>query len=177
LILLVAGTHEQPFDRVIEGVEEFARSAGKDLFVQYGYSRPPSSSEGSAFISFEEMRTRMTEADTVVTHGGTGSVMLALSLGRTPIVAPRYRRCGEHIDDHQLELVEKLGEKGLIVPFLPEAGEDAVEDGCRRSADRFRTCYDVARKKERLKGESEGTSGEKTIIELLHRFVGDRPLA
>ena len=59
----------------------------------------------------------MTDADVVVTHAGTGSVMLALSLGKIPIVAPRYARLGEHVDDHQHQLVEALVESGLVVPW------------------------------------------------------------
>lgn len=116
MIFLLTGTHEQQFDRVVRAVDEL--ETGEEKVIQYGYSTyRPVSSKSRDFMSFDEVKNHMKQASVVVTHAGTGSVMLALSLGIRPIVAPRYKIHGEHVDDHQLQLVDTLVKDGLVVPF------------------------------------------------------------
>lgn len=76
-------------------------------------------------MNFDEIRENMSRADVVVTHGGTGSIMMALSAGKAPIVAPRYKRFNEHVDDHQEEIVREMAQRGLIIPFYD--GDDFGE--------------------------------------------------
>ena len=86
--------------------------------IQFGYSTfGIRHSTAEQFFPFDEIRAYMLSAEVVITHSGTGSVMLALSLGKKPIVAPRYKKYGEHVDDHQLQLVQQLESDDLIVPF------------------------------------------------------------
>ena len=67
----------------------------------------------------------MRDAEVVIAHAGTGTVMLALSEGKCPIVAPRYAKFNEHVDDHQEDLVRILADMGSIVPYFP--GDDLAE--------------------------------------------------
>jgi len=121
LILALVGTHEQPFDRLLRAVDELPTDQRR--VVQTGHSAyAPDHCEAHAFLPFEEVKRLMSEASVVITHAGTGTVMLALSLGRKPVVVPRLRRFHEHVDDHQLQLVESLAEDGMVIPWLP--GED-----------------------------------------------------
>ncbi len=120
----MVGTHEQPFDRLVREVDRLRTD--EQRVIQYGYSTyTPAYSDGSDFLSFDEVKGYIQDADVVITHSGTGSVMLALSLGKMPIVAPRYRKYGEHIDDHQLQLVKELVEEGMVVPYYD--GDDLGE--------------------------------------------------
>jgi len=115
MIFLTVGLHEQPFDRIVKLVDEINNY---ETFIQYGYSNYiPKNPEANQFLKFEEIKRLMLKADVVITHGGTGSLMLALSLGKKPIVAPRYKKFNEHVDDHQHEIVNKIAEKKLIIPF------------------------------------------------------------
>lgn len=117
MIFAMVGTHEQPFDRLMLAVEQLR--GDEPCIVQYGYSTYiPKNAEAHRFMDFDQVKQCMTEAAIVIIHAGTGSAMLALSLGKFPIVAPRYQRYGEHVDDHQLQLVETLAADGLIVPYL-----------------------------------------------------------
>jgi UDP-N-acetylglucosamine transferase subunit ALG13 len=58
---------------------------------------------------------RLEEAEIVVTHGGSGALLDALTLGHRPIVMPRLRRYQEHVNDHQVELCEALASEGRAV--------------------------------------------------------------
>lgn len=114
MIFVTVGTHQQPFERMLAALA--ALPAG-ELVVQHGYgAAPPGVAQAAAFMSFGEMLDQFEAAQTVVTHAGVGSILLAMRVGHTPIVVPRYKRFGEHVDDHQVELTRALAEGGRVIP-------------------------------------------------------------
>ena len=56
----------------------------------------------------------MDEAETVITHGGTGAIVGAVKKGKKVIAVPRLSKYGEHVDDHQLQLIEQFKNLNLI---------------------------------------------------------------
>ncbi|MEX2275782.1 MAG: glycosyltransferase [Actinomycetota bacterium] len=115
-VFATVGTETYPFDRLVGWVDDWAGSSprGVRCVVQYGTSQAPEHAEGSDYLAFERVRALLDEADVVVCHGGTGSVMLARAAGRTPIVVPRVQARGEHVDDHQVEFARRLAGLGEI---------------------------------------------------------------
>ncbi len=81
-----------------------------------------------------ELTKAMAEADAVITHAGTGSIISALQAGKRPLIIPRRKEFREHVDDHQLLIADELGRRDLIV----RAEADAVEwkDVIRAAASR-----------------------------------------
>ncbi len=63
----------------------------------------------------EELAAEMAKADVVVTHAGVGLALLALSTGHCPVVIPRRKALGEHVDDHQVQVATMLASRGLAV--------------------------------------------------------------
>lgn len=121
MIFVTLGTHAQPFNRLLKIVDQ--ATIDHERIVQFGFSTYPlENCKGFPFIDFAEMRSLMSRADAVVTHAGVGSIMLALSAGKRPVVAPRLHRFGEHVDDHQLEVVEAFQRAGKITLLMP--GDD-----------------------------------------------------
>jgi UDP-N-acetylglucosamine transferase subunit ALG13 len=121
LILLTLGTHEQPFERAIDLVVHAAR--GEELVVQHGHTPPRAGVENSTwlpFLEYEELTRLVARADTVVSHAGAGTILTALRLGKVPVVIPRLRRHGEHVDDHQLQITRELSSKEFVVECLDE---------------------------------------------------------
>lgn len=59
--------------------------------------------------------TTVAEAELLIMHGGAGSIIHSLQMGKVPVVMPRLSKYGEIIDDHQLEFVLALAESGRIV--------------------------------------------------------------
>jgi UDP-N-acetylglucosamine transferase subunit ALG13 len=117
LILCIFGTHPQPFDRALDLVID--ASGHEELIVQHG-STPkrdiPSRVRWHELVPFGELVELIKTADAVVCHGGVGSLMTVLDQGRRPIAIARRRGFGEHVDDHQLQIVEELGARGYLVP-------------------------------------------------------------
>ena len=55
------------------------------------------------------------QAEIVVTHGGTGSIMLILYHGKIPLVMPRQKKYHEHVDDHQVLFCKTMESRQKII--------------------------------------------------------------
>jgi UDP-N-acetylglucosamine--N-acetylmuramyl-(pentapeptide) pyrophosphoryl-undecaprenol N-acetylglucosamine transferase len=131
VILATVGTHGQPFTRFLD-----ALAGLDDVVVQYGHNAAPAGvREAVAFMPFDELNARMREADVVVTHAGVGSVLCAREAGHVPVVVPRLHNFGEHVDDHQLELVAALARDGHVVPVMDISELPAAVQKAGRRAD------------------------------------------
>lgn len=62
-----------------------------------------------------ELAAALTEADIVVSHAGTGSVLAALDSGRFPLLVARDWGHHEAGDNHQLQLATELSRRGLVL--------------------------------------------------------------
>ena len=115
---VTVGSHDAPFDRLLAVVDD-AADAGllpAPITVQAGVStRRQRHGTSTAFLSPEEFREAVLRADVVVSHAGAGAVATALRVGKVPLVMPRRAALGEHVDDHQVQLVARLDEMGLVV--------------------------------------------------------------
>lgn len=135
MIFVTVGTHEQPFDRLVKAIDHLKgeKRIQQEVFIQTGYSEfKPEFCETRDFIAYEEMTRRMAEAEIVITHGGTGSIMLVLYYGKIPVVVPRQHRYGEHIDDHQVLFCRTMEEKRKIIAVYETEDLEEVIAGYRR---------------------------------------------
>lgn len=133
MIFVTVGTHQQPFSRLLSALD---RLPAEELVVQYGHSpAPPGVARAVPFLPFSEMARHFEQADRVVMHAGVGSIISARRAGQVPVVVPRERRYGEHVDDHQLELVRRLAETGHVIAVFDTATlADAVAAAPARGA-------------------------------------------
>ncbi len=51
----------------------------------------------------------------IITHGGTGAIIGAVKKGEKVIAVPRLAKYGEHVDDHQLQLLKEFEDMNIIV--------------------------------------------------------------
>ena len=118
MIFVTVGTHEDPFNRLVESIDRLKKEnrIHQDVFIQSGYSTyHPQFCQYKEFISYQEMTQHMENAEMVITHGGTGSIMLVLYHHKIPIVMPRQKKYNEHIDDHQVLFCQTMTEKRKII--------------------------------------------------------------
>lgn len=137
-VFAAVGTQKFPFDRLIDALDEASRQAGFRAFVQYGNSKAPAYCDGSAFLDSSRYREMLAVSDVAVVHGGVGTMRSALSLGAKVVAVPRRASHGEHVDDHQLEIVSAFAEGGYIVPCY-DMGRlvEAIDEAQRRVFARF----------------------------------------
>lgn len=119
MIFVTVGTTEQPFDRLLRAVGTLGIE--EEIVLQFGHSTfLPPNARPVKFLGFDEMKGMIDRARVVLCHAGAGSVLNALCFGKRPVVAPRLRKFGEMVDDHQLDLVEAF--RDSVIPYLP--GDD-----------------------------------------------------
>ncbi|EFM35189.1 glycosyltransferase family 28 C-terminal domain protein [Streptococcus sp. oral taxon 071 str. 73H25AP] len=111
MIFVTVGTHEQQFNRLIKEVDRLKGEGfiQDEVFIQTGYSSYiPQYCEWEKIISYEKMNKLIEGSDVIITHGGPATFMGVFAKGKTPIVVPRQKKFGEHVNDHQMEFVEKV---------------------------------------------------------------------
>jgi UDP-N-acetylglucosamine transferase subunit ALG13 len=117
LIFVTVGNATQGFDRILEAVEKVREEGGfkEDVVVQYGHSNfIPRGCRSRSFFTREEFLKLIMDASLVITHGGAGTIGLCLKAGKKPLVVPRVKVFGEHVNDHQIELARELESQGRI---------------------------------------------------------------
>jgi UDP-N-acetylglucosamine transferase subunit ALG13 len=103
------------FDSLVDAVLRTG-VAGADTVWQLGVterSELPGKVVGQ--VSAIEFEHYARSADVVVTHAGVGTIMQLLDWGISPVVVPRRKAAGEHVDDHQSLITALLRERGLGV--------------------------------------------------------------
>ena len=129
MIFVTVGTHEQQFDRLIKAADQ-VKGTGKiqeDLIIQTGYCRyEPKYADARQWLPYAEMAETVRKARIVITHGGPSSFMMPLQLGRIPVVVPRSKAFGEHVNDHQINFcraVESRYHNILLVEDTEKLGD------------------------------------------------------
>ena len=116
-VLVLTGTSEHPFDRLIRWVDDWfeertAEGRSVTMTIQRGASTLPTHATSVTTLTTEDLRSHAVDADVIICHGGPGTIHDALSAGIRPIVVPRLAREGEHVDDHQVRFASFLGSTG-----------------------------------------------------------------
>lgn len=119
MIFVTVGTHEQPFNRLIQKIDGLKKNGiiQEDVFIQTGFSTyEPKYCQWSKLISYQQMVKNVADARIVITHGGPASFIMPLQIGKTPIVVPRQKKFDEHVNDHQVEFVRSVAQRmGTII--------------------------------------------------------------
>ncbi len=114
MIFVTVGTHEQQFDRLVKEVDRLRKNGDieEEVIAQIGFcTYEPVSCQWSRFYPYREMCEYVDAARIVVTHGGPSSFLAPLQRGKVPIVVPRQKRFGEHVNDHQVEFCRAVKER------------------------------------------------------------------
>ena len=117
MIFVTLGSQKFQFNRLLKQIDVcIAQGIMSDKVVaQIGYSTyVPQKYEYIQFMDREQFTNTIDNSDIVITHGGTGVIVNAIKKGKKVIAVPRLAQYGEHVDDHQLQLLHQFDELGLI---------------------------------------------------------------
>ena len=121
MIFIITGTQKFQFNRLLQEIDILKKNnkISDEIFAQIGHSTyKPNTYNFVRFLKDNEFKYRVSKADLIITHGGSAAVTTSLKNKKKVIVFPRLRKFGEHVDDHQLEVVSKLKQEGLIEMVL-----------------------------------------------------------
>ena len=115
MIFVTVGMHTQGFERLIKKMDEIAGNLNEEVVIQKGHTKyAPKNATYFDFALEDEIKELCRKARVVVTHGAM-LIIDALEQGTPVIAVPRLKRYGEHIDDHQLYLVQELEKEQKVV--------------------------------------------------------------
>ena len=120
MIFVTLGTQDKPFNRLLEAVQKQIdnKKIKEKVIVQAGCTNFESKDmEIFDLIPMEDFSKYIAECDLLITHGGVGSIVDALKKDKKVIAAARLYKYGEHVNDHQLQIIKNFGDAGYIIPL------------------------------------------------------------
>ena len=109
MIFVTVGTHEQPFNRLVEYIDSLKKDGTitEEVIIQTGYSTyEPKYCKWQKLFPYQEM----------IKFVGESSFIMPLQIGKTPIVVPRRHEFNEHVNDHQVSFSKAVAERmGTII--------------------------------------------------------------
>ena len=117
MILVMLGTQKNDFSRLLKEIESCIDDGiiQEEVVVQAGFTKYDTNKmQLFDLIGRDELDKKKEEARFIITHGGVGSIVGALKLGKKVIAVPRLKQYKEHVNDHQKQIVENFDQKGYI---------------------------------------------------------------
>lgn len=117
MIFVTVGSQKFQFNRLLIEIDRLVKEGKikEEVFAQTGYSDyKPKNYEFKDFLDRDEFNNIMNKCDKVITHGGTGAIIGAVKREKCVIAVPRLTKYGEHVDDHQLQIIEQFEEMNFI---------------------------------------------------------------
>lgn len=118
MILVVLGTQDKEFPRLLEAVDrEIEKGNIKDkVVVQAGQTKYESKNmKIFDLVSAPEFDKLLDKADIVITHGGAGTILNAIKKGKKIIAVARLSKYKEHHNDHQKQIIKEFADQGYLL--------------------------------------------------------------
>lgn len=158
MIFITLGSQKFQFNRLLVEIDRLVeeKKITEEVFAQIGYSDyNPQNYKYKDFLDRDEFSDFMNSCDKVITHGGTGAIIGAVKKGKKVIAIPRLARYGEHVDDHQLQIIKQF-EKMNLIDSVSCIGELEIK------------IHEIEKKTFR-----EYKSNTNTIIASIRKFIGN----
>ena len=119
MILVTLGTQDQQFYRILEALENKLDKhlIDDEVVVQAGCSADFKSKHMKIFdlIPMDEFDEMIKKCDLLIAHGGVGSIITGLKNNKKVIAAARLSKYNEHVNDHQLQIIDNFSREGYIL--------------------------------------------------------------
>lgn len=118
MIFVTVGTQDKPFTRLLEAIDKAIerKEIVDEVIVQAGYTKYESKNmRVLEYVPFDEFGKYIDSADVIITHGGVGSILSSVKKGKKVVAVARLAEYGEHTNDHQLQVIDKMSKDGYIV--------------------------------------------------------------
>ena len=119
MIFVTVGSQKFQFNRLLKEIDKLIdnKIIKEEVFAQIGVSDyVPKNYKYKKFLNGEEFSNNLTNCDLVITHAGTGVIVNAVKLEKKVIAIPRLAKYKEHVDNHQIQLIDEFKELNFIEP-------------------------------------------------------------
>ena len=135
MVFVVLGTWEMPFTRPLVQIEEAVCQGliEQPVIVQSGRTSYTSPSLNLVpFFGKQDLEQMYEQASLIICQAGVGSIMLGLRKQKKVVSIARLSKFEEHIDDHQLEILDVFAKSGAVLPWK---GDGDLPEVLRRAKD------------------------------------------
>lgn len=158
MIFVTLGSQKFQFNRLLKEIDRLIDIGviKEEVIAQIGASDyKPYNYKYYDFLTQDEFKDYMDKCNLVITHAGTGAIITALKKDKKVIAIPRLAKYGEHVDDHQIQLINEFKELNFIEPVYEiEELENAILSVDNKKYNKY-------------------VSNTKTIIEDIKKYLGE----
>lgn len=157
MIFISVGSQKFQFNRLLAEIDRLIENntITDEVFAQIGNSDyKPRNYKYVDFMTQDDFNKLIAKSDIIITHGGTGVIINSIKKGKKVIAIPRLSKYKEHVDDHQIQLINEFKELNLI-----EAIHEVDE-------------LEKAIKKIKEKRYNKYISNTSKIVESIEKFLG-----
>lgn len=158
MIFITVGSQKFQFNRLLKEIDRLIESKiiNDEVIAQIGVSDyKPKHYKYFDFLTRDEFKEYLIKSTLVVTHAGTGAIISALKNDRKVIAIPRLAKYGEHVDDHQIQLINEFRELNFIEPVYEiEELESAIKNVKEKKYNKY-------------------ISNTEKILEDIEKFIGE----
>lgn len=111
MIFVMLGTQDIAFNRLLDMIDKAIEKGiiKEKVIAQIGCTKYKNNLiETFDFCTKDEMLKYIEQSDVIITHAGVGSIMSALKLNKKVIGCARLSKYSEHINDHQLDILNEF---------------------------------------------------------------------
>lgn len=119
MIFVTVGSQKFQFNRLLEEIDRLIcnKKITEEVIAQIGVSDyRPRNYKFFDFLSQDNFKEYMDKSNLIITHAGTGAIITALKKDKKVIAIPRLAKYGEHVDNHQIQLINEFTELNFIEP-------------------------------------------------------------
>ncbi len=130
MVFVTLGTQDKDFSRLLKAIDaEIEKGIIKEkVVVQAGYMYGKYESKNMEMFDLvdrDKFAEMMAECSYLITHGGVGSILTGIKASKKVIVCPRLSKYNEHMNDHQVQIVDEFSKAGYILAY--NEGDDLGE--------------------------------------------------
>ena len=117
MIFVTLGTSDYPFTRLLKQIDDLIENnIVKNITVQCGNEDyQPKNFTIIKNLDKKEFNEYLKKAEVVITHGGIGTIIDCIKMGKKVIAFPRKAEYGEAKNNHQEQIINNLKNTGSIL--------------------------------------------------------------
>lgn len=120
MIFVILGTQDKKFPRLLDAIQKQIDNGKIDkkeeIIVQAGSTKYESKNMKILdYMPIDKFEECIEKASLIICHAGVGTILTALKKGKKIIAAARLKKYGEHVNDHQLQILENFSKKKYIL--------------------------------------------------------------
>lgn len=147
MIFVTVGSQKFQFNRLLKEIDNLIEKEKiqEEVFAQIGVSDyKPRNYKYKEFITQDEFNCCIDKADIVITHAGTGVIINAIKRNKKVIGVPRLSKYGEHVDDHQIQLIREFTDMNFISAVYDTSElEEIIEEIRTKKFNQYKSNTDV----------------------------------